>query len=789
MFLLLIAASIIYFILGEASDGITMLIFVIGIISIDIIQEWKTDKTLEALKKLSEPTIMVMINGKKKEISSTDLVPGDIMLISEGIKVPADGRVLNASTLYIDESTLTGESINVSKQADETNNNDHWRSNYCYAGTLVTRGLGTILVEKIGLETEYGKISKDIASAPEIVTPLQNQINKLVKYWIILSIILFVVVVLISFLNSTESIFTKKLTDSILSGITLAMATIPEEFPVILTVFLSIGAWRLAKKNSLIRNLNSVETLGSVSVLCVDKTGTITKNIMKVQELWNIDENLEKINSIMRMSCKILAYDPMEKAIIEYCNNEEIKDATLIKEYSFTDEHKMMGNVWKKDGKIIIVVKGSVENVLKISNLSDKNHKKYETKAEEMSNNGLRVIAIGEIILNDEKDIPNNLIDCMINISGLIGFVDPVRDTVKFDIAKCIKAGLKIVMITGDNGRTASSIAKQIGMQNSDNIITGAELEKINDKELQEKVKNISIFSRVLPEHKMKIVEAFKRNGEVVAMTGDGVNDAPALKYADIGIAIGMNGSEVAREAADLILLDDNFTTIVDTIEDGRKIYDNIKKAVGYIYSIHIPIILSSLIAPLLVSSNNLFLLPIHIVLLELIIDPTCSIILERQPADENTMNHGPRNKNEKLITKKILIKSIIQGFAMFLVSFITYYIMLMKYNDVALARTMGLSIIFISNILLVQVNSYESKYIFSALKYHIKDKVVVFINLIMIITLIIIIYSPINSFMKLKAISLKQLLLVIALSCISVLWYDFIKLIKNNLKFLNKIN
>jgi Ca2+-transporting ATPase len=312
--------------------------------------------------------------------------------------------------------------------------------------------------------------------------------------------------VLISFLNSTESIFTKKLTDSILSGITLAMATIPEEFPVILTVFLSIGAWRLAKKNSLIRNLNSVETLGSVSVLCVDKTGTITKNIMKVQELWNIDENLEKINSIMRMSCKILAYDPMEKAIIEYCNNEEIKDATLIKEYSFTDEHKMMGNVWKKDGKIIIVVKGSVENVLKISNLSDKNHKKYETKAEEMSNNGLRVIAIGEIILNDEKDIPNNLIDCMINISGLIGFVDPVRDTVKFDIAKCIKAGLKIVMITGGNGRTASSIAKQIGMQNSDNIITGAELEKINDKELQEKVKNISIFSRVLPEHKMKII-------------------------------------------------------------------------------------------------------------------------------------------------------------------------------------------------------------------------------------------------------------------------------------------
>lgn len=790
MFLLLIIAAGIYFILGEPRDGVIMLVFVVGIISIEAIQEWKTDKTLKALKDLSTPHITVLRDGIEQVINSADLVPGDIMYISEGVKVPADGVVLRASTLCVDESSLTGEAEGVWKVTTENkdkNSTDYWRNDYCYTGTLVTQGTGVILVDKIGSETEYGKIGQNIVSAPDNPTPLQKQTRKLVKLCAGIAAVLFVIVGVVTYFNIPDHSPSDRIIESILSGVTLAMAMIPEEFPVILTVFLSMGAWRLAKKNSLVRKLSSVETLGGVSVLCVDKTGTITMNQMTVTDTWSPLNDSKKLTQIMGMGCEPDAYDPMEKAMISFCEKQGITrdilfGGELIKEYAFTDENKMMGHVWKNGDHIVVAAKGSPEHILTICKLTTDERNIAEEKIMEMSSKGLRVIAVGQMVLNSTEEIPDTLKECQLELCGMVGLTDPPRESVKEDIKICTKAGVRVVMITGDNGITASSIAKQINMPNSDKIITGDELNAMTDEELRDRVKDVSIFSRVVPEHKMRIVKAFKDNGETVAMTGDGVNDAPALKHADIGIAMGKRGSEVSREAADLILLDDNFSTIVSTIKDGRKIYDNIRKAVGYVFTIHIPIAFASLFAPLLgISPTSLLLLPLHVVLLELVIDPTCSIVFERQPAEHDIMERAPRDPNEKLLTAKTLFKSLIQGFVIFGASFGTYVAFLNQHPDNApLARAMGLTIILLANILLVQVNSSNYEYAIQSMTRLIKDKVMWAVNLGTILGLVIILYTPLSSFLKLAPLSLNQFLLATLIAFVSVVWYEIVKVVNN---------
>ncbi|MEM1483629.1 cation-translocating P-type ATPase [Oscillospiraceae bacterium PP1C4] len=786
MFLLLIAAAVIYFILGEPRDGAIMLIFVFGVISIDVIQEWKTDKTLNALKDLSAPHIVVLRDGKETIIASANLVPGDLMLISEGVKIPADGEVIKASDLCVDESSLTGETEGVWKvtvdNAEPTS--DYWRRDYCYAGTLVTQGSGYILVDKIGEATEYGKIGANVASAPESPTPLQRQTGSLVKLCAGIAAVLFVAVGFVTWLNLPDHPFGARMIESILSGITLAMAMIPEEFPVILTVFLSMGAWRLAKKQSLVRKLPSVETLGAVSVLCVDKTGTITMNQMTVRDTWAADGDTNHLCEIMGLGCETEVYDPMEKAMLAHCESLGIPKThlfggELITEYAFTNELKMMGHVWHHDGEIIIAAKGSPERILTICKLSDEERKTAEDKIVQLSRQGLRVIAVGEMNLKSQAEIPADITECVLTLCGFIGLADPPRESVKADIASCTKAGVRVVMITGDNGITASSIAKQIGMPGSDHIITGDELNHMTDEELQERVKEVSIFSRVVPEHKMRIVKAFKENGEVVAMTGDGVNDAPALKYADIGIAMGKRGSEVSREAADLILLDDNFSTIVHTIHDGRRIYDNIRKAVGYVFTIHIPIAFASLLAPLLhISPASLLLLPLHVVLLELIIDPTCSIVLERQPAEQNIMERKPRNPNEKILTGGLLVKSIIQGLFIFVASFGVYF-MALQNGNAPLARTMGLAVIMLANLFLVQVNSSYTDFAVQSFQRLMKDKVMWAVNLGTIAGLLLILYTPLCGFLKLTPLTLSQLFIALGIAAASVLWYEIVKLVR----------
>ncbi|MFD2388253.1 cation-translocating P-type ATPase [Enterococcus rivorum] len=795
MFLLLIVASLIYFFLGEPKDGLIMLIFVVVIIAIEIIQEWKTDQTLNALKDLSAPKVKVVREGKTIEIHSEELVPKDLMLIEEGVKVPADGFVIKANDLRINESSLTGETEAVWKIICEDfkgNVNDeldnYWREDYVYTGTLVTTGSGTILVDKIGSQTEYGKIGKHLAHAENTPSPLDLQIGKLVKICALVTLAFLLLVAGVTFINDASLDLKSRIVQSILSGITIAMAMIPEEFPVVLMVFLSMGAWRLAKKDSLIRKLPAVETMGAISVLAVDKTGTITENRMTVTELWPLySENQTRLTEVMGLASETDPYDPMEIAILAYdesegWSKEKLFNGELVKEYPFTDELKMMGHVWNRNNQIEITVKGSPESLINISTLTDAEKRSTLEKITAFSNQGLRVIAVGEQLVQTIAEVPETIQKCQLTFLGLIGLSDPPRATIKNDIMQCKKAGINVVMITGDNGITASAIAKQVGIPNADHSLTGIEIDRLSDDDLGEHIKTTNIFSRVTPEHKMRIVKAYKQNGEIVAMTGDGVNDAPALKYADIGIAMGKRGAEVSREAADLILMDDNFSTIVNTIEDGRRIYDNIKKAIGYIFVIHIPIALIAFVGPLLgIPQMSLFLLPVHVVLLELVIDPTCSVVLERQPSEPDIMEREPRNPKETILTKSLLVKSIIQGLVIFLISFFTYYLMLQQNpNNDSLARTMGLTILVVANLFLVQVNSSNRLLAIQTFKTLIYDKVIWLVLGGTSIGLLALIYSPMNDVLGLSALSLTQLLVCIVLGMVSVLWYDLVKMVKN---------
>jgi len=787
IYLLLTCSSVIYFLLGEAVDGAIMIAFVLFVIGIDVLQDARTGNTLKKLKDLSTPKIKVIREETEMLIPSVDLVPGDVMLIHEGVKLPADGLLILCSGLCIDESILTGESDCVWKTVVQENNNpdgEYFRKDYCYTGTLVTLGNGIVIVDKIGNETEYGKIADKIIKVPSEATVLQKQMKKLAKQCTYIAAILFVMVSIVTFFNLSEYPLQKRWIESILAGVVLALSMVPGEFPVIQSVFLSMGALRLAKKHALIRRLPAVETLGAVSVLCVDKTGTITQNSMMVQELWSFDGRDELLCRTMALACKIETYDPMESAMLEYCVSatsiEDRRKLELVKEYAFTNELKAMGLIWRYESKRMIAVKGCAETILSLCRFSSQQGNIINEKLSELSKKGLRVIAVADLNLQALEAFPETLLDCKLHFRGFIGLLDPPRDHIIEDIHACHQAGIRVIMITGDHGITAASIACSAGITDSNEVITGEVIEQLSEDELRQRVKEVNIFARVLPLHKMRIVKALKDCGEIVAMIGDGVNDSPALKIADIGIAMGKHGSEVSREAADLILLDDNFSTILDSIQDGRRIYQNIIKSVGYIFAIHFPIAMVSFAAPLLgIAPEALLLLPLHIVLLELVMDPTCSVALERQPAERNIMQLPPRKAHKKLLSLSLLAKSITQGMAIFCGSFLLYYYLLINSYPAEIARTAGFSVMVLSNIFLVLVNCSDYDYIYQTIFKIRKDFGIWLVALFTVIGLVVMIYTPLSDFLKLSPLSCSMFLCVIGFSAISVLWYDIIKLFK----------
>ena len=774
MFLLLIIAASIYFIVGEYRDGIIMLIFVLAICLIEYIQETKTDKALEELNKLSALNVKVIREGKEKVISSEEVVVGDIVLLEEGDSVPADGKLLYTQSLGVNESSLTGESLVVYKNCKEDKDN-HFKLNMCYSGTNVTNGLGVIEIVSVGKNTEFGRIGESLKEIEKERTPLEKQINKLVFICTIISFIVFLLTIVINYINHPELVFSKRIIEAILAGVTIAMATIPEEIPVVLTVFLAMGAWDLTKKKTITRNMKTIETLGAVNVLCTDKTGTLTENKMKVQDVYEYSDTFLETSYL---SCPLVAYDPMEIAIKEYCKlkNDINYGEKITKEYAFTPETKMTGQVW--DNKLLCV-KGAYESVLPLCNLDKKKYEEIKKKIDAYSNEGFRVLAVARN--NSLKNIPNSLFEAKLTFEGLITLYDPPRFGVKTSLSECYSAGVRVIMITGDNGETAKGIAKKINLANYDEVITGNELENMSDEELFEKAKTVNIFARVYPNHKMRIVNALQKDNKIVAMTGDGVNDAPALKKANVGIAMGKRGTNVAKESADLILLDDNFNTIVKAIENGRTIYHNIRKAISYVIAIHIPIALLSLFVP--VFKLPTLLLPIHVMLLELLIDPTSSIVFQRIKPSSDIMQEKPRNINEAILNVKNAISSISQGLLIFLVVFITYFLLIHNNINTNLSITVAYAILVLS-IMLITYQLRGNDFTLKAFVNSFKDKVSLIVNLGVIIGLTMFVYVPFfNTVANTMPLELKWWLLIIGLVLLAILPFDIFKVINKRKK------
>ncbi|OGV71461.1 MAG: ATPase [Lentisphaerae bacterium RIFOXYB12_FULL_65_16] len=733
MFLLLLACATLYLLSGEVREALMLAGFVLVIIGITFYQERKTERALEALRDLSSPRARVVRGGEKIRIAGREVVRGDVILLAEGDRIPADAALVHALNFSVDESLLTGESVPVRKSASDDSDQAMGKPGgddlpFVFSGTLVVSGQAIGVVQATGMRTELGKIGKALQSLETEATPLQVQTGKIVRTFAIAGATLCALVVLVYWLTRG------KLLEGFLAGLSLAMAMLPEEFPVVLTIFLALGAWRMSKRRVLTRRVPAVETLGSATVLCVDKTGTLTLNRMTVADLVVGDETFhveagnaalpETFHEVVEYS--ILAsptdpFDPMEKAMKEL-GERTLHDTghlhrtwTLQREYPLTRELLAMSRVWAApEGKdMVVAAKGAPEAIADLCHFDQKQSEWLERRIEILSREGRRVIGVARALFTSQ-DVPSLQHDFPFEFVGLLGLEDPVRPNVRDAIAECYTAGVRTLMITGDYPGTAMSIARQIGLRNPDQYISGAELESLGDAELAQRIRTTNVFARMVPEQKLRIIQALKTNGEVVAMTGDGVNDAPALKAAHIGIAMGARGTDVAREAAALVLLDDDFNSIVAAVRMGRRIYDNLKKAMMYILAVHIPIAGLSLIPVLL--KWPLILFPVHIVFLELIIDPACTLIFEADPDDPNVMKRNPRSLNAKLFDRRTLARCLVQGGLALAVTLAVYALVRVDHSAEA-ARSMAFLTLVVCNLGMILTNRSLTRSILRTLK------------------------------------------------------------------------
>lgn len=721
MFILLVACGTLYVVMGDLQEGLMLLGFVFVVMGIEFFQEKKTEKALDALKDMASPRALVIRDGKETRIAGFEVVTDDIIVLQEGDRIPADATVLQSVNLLADESLLTGEPVPVRK-----NDWDGIEKNiqpggddlpFVYSGSMIVQGNGIAKVTSTGINTEIGKIGKALEGVKEEPTRLKQEMGSLVKKITVIAAVLCILVI-VGFTLTRGN-----LVNGFLAGITLAMAMLPEEFPVILTVFMAIGAWRMSKKKVLTRKPSAIETLGTATVLCTDKTGTLTQNKMTVTSLYNgkdfltvakAKEFTSEFHEIIEfgiLSSQINPFDPMEKAItgmgdLYLKGTEHIhKNWEMIKEYPLSRELLAMSRVFSFKGtqEKIIAAKGAPEAIFDLCHLDEKNKKRLSVAVEELAADGLRVIGVAKAKIN-AKGLPDIQHDFTFDFIGLIGLSDPIRKNVKQAVSECYKAGIRVIMITGDYPVTAKHIAMEIGLENPEMCITGQDLQIMTDAELCQKIKETNVFARVVPEQKLKIVNALKKNNEIVAMTGDGINDAPALKSANIGIAMGEKGTDVAREASSLVLIDDNFSSIVGAIKMGRRIFDNLQKAFGYIFAIHVPIAGLSLI-PILLGDFPLILWPVHIVFLELIIDPACSIIFEAEKEEINVMNRPPKRIEEPFFGGKKILFSCLQGAGILIITLAVYIICLKLGYEAEKVRAMAFTTLIVSNIAVILTN------------------------------------------------------------------------------------
>ena len=793
MFILLVACGSLYMLLGDIQEGIMLLGFVFFVMGIEFYQEKKTEKALDALKDLASPRALVIREGKTIRIAGRDVVTDDIIILQEGDRVPADAVVLDCVNLMADESLLTGESVSVRKRIVKDGEQAFIPGGddipYVYSGSMIVQGNGIVRVTATAMNTEIGKIGKALESIVEEPTQLKREMGTLVKRLTIIGVTLCFVVIGVYYLTRGDLI------NGFLAGITLAMAMLPEEFPVVLTIFLALGAWRISKRNVLTRKPAAIETLGSATVLCTDKTGTLTQNKMTVTKLYNgkdifeivedhhFPELFHEIIEYGVLSSQANPFDPMEMAITNTLNShlqntEHVHEDWLMeKEYPLSRELMAMSRVFTNTGtkEKVIAAKGAPEAIFDLCHLDKESLSHYKRGVEEMANSGLRVLGVAKAKLTHEQEnLPLEQHDFDFEVVGLIGLSDPIRDTVPMAVKECYRAGIRVIMITGDYPVTAINIGKAIGLKNPDLCISGPELIAMSEEELSQKIKDVNIFARVIPEQKLKIVNALKRNGEIVAMTGDGVNDAPALKASNIGIAMGDKGTDVAREASSLVLMDDNFASIVGAVKMGRRIFDNLQKALGYIFAIHVPIAGLSLI-PVLFADMPLILWPVHIVFLELIIDPACSIIFEMETEEKNVMSRPPKDIKEPFFGAKKILLSCTQGVGILIISMLVYFIGLESGYSEKAVRTLSFVTLIVANIAVIISNRSWTNNIFKILVT--PNRAVKWVVGGAIFFLILILNVPflINLF-QFEKIGFVELVICTFAGLLSIVWFEIYK-------------
>ena len=778
MFLLLIAATAIYFITGEYGNGIFMAVAIAIVSAISLFQESRSRKAIDALKKLSQPKCKVIREGKVIEILSEEIVLGDCIQIEEGAFVPADGIILQSNDFSVNESILTGESLSVFRTETSENNK-------VFQGTIVASGLAICKVTAIGNQTELGKIGKSLSSIEEEKTPLQIQIGNFVKKMSIIGLVIFGIVWGINYYNSAD------LLDSLLKALTLAMSIIPEEIPVAFASFMALGAWRLLKMGIIVKQTKTVETLGSATVICTDKTGTITENRMTLAQWYTLEDNLlhvpndqrseldNELLSLSMWSSEPIPFDAMEIALHEAYEKLEINDDRpfyqLIHEYPLSGKPPMMTHVFQNQaGHRIIAAKGAPEAIMSCSNLTESQIQQIQDAIATMTQEGFRVLGVGLADFDGNK-YPETQQEFAFQFKGLVAFYDPPKANIKAVFETFYKAGIQVKIVTGDNAATTTTIANQIDFRNTHQTLNGDELMTMDDATLKTKVMETSIFTRMFPEAKLKIIKALKDNNQIVAMTGDGVNDGPALKSAHIGIAMGKKGTEIAKEAANLILIDDDFSKMVDAIAMGRKIYLNLKKAIQYIISIHIPIILIVFI-PLALGwiFPNIFT-PVHIIFLEIIMGPTCSIIYENEPMEKDLMLQKPRPLSNTFFNWKEILISIIQGVVITGGLLLVYQYCVADSCTENQTRTTVFLTLIVANIFMTLVNRSFHYSILTTIRYR-NNLVPIIIGITVSITALLLWVPMFSKFFQFEMISSTQLLLSVGVGMVSVLWIEIYK-------------
>jgi Ca2+-transporting ATPase len=724
MLLLLLGAGTVNFVLSEPLDGVMLLSFVIVVITISIYQEHKTENALVALRDLSSPRALVVRDGEQRRVPGRDVVRGDVVLLAEGDRIPADATLFDGTNISVDESALTGESVPVRKVpstvaaiTDAMGRPGGDASPWVYSGTLVVKGRGIASVRTTGDHTELGRIGSALRTIEPERTPLQREIDRLVRVVAAVSLVAAGVVVAVSVLTRGDWL------EGLLAGIATAMAMLPEEFPVVLTVFLALGAWRMSRRHVLTRRSAVIEALGAATVICVDKTGTLTMNRMTVRSLvvdgfvhvldaGPVPERFHQLVEYAVLASPVDPFDPMDRAFRDvgeaYLAHTEHLHAgwELVREYPLSEHLLALSHVWRSPdlGHYVIAAKGAPEAIADLCHLADGERAALSEQVEAATSSGQRVLGVARARFSHTDRLPTEQHDFDFVLVGLAGLHDPVRPGAAEAVADCTRAGVRVVMITGDYPGTALAIAREVGLDHAGGAITGPELETMTDDELAERVRAVNVFARMVPEQKLQLIRALKTNDEVVGMTGDGVNDAPALRAADIGIAMGARGTDVAREAAALVITDDDFASIASGVRQGRGIFDNLRKAMAYIVAVHIPILGMSLI-PVFVSSWPLVLLPVQIAFLELIIDPACSVVFESEEVDPHVMDQPPRAAGEPIFTRRVLTVAALQGASMLAAVLIVYLAGILTDRPDSVVRSATFATLVVGNLALILVN------------------------------------------------------------------------------------